>query len=290
MEEGERLLTEMDVTFGAETRHHYREAIAPLRDTSGRILGIIGAATDITDQQRSQQQLTSELDFRERMMGILGHDLRNPLNVVILAADQLMRDQGLPPAAQKRLLRLRRSAARMHEMIETLLDFTRARFMGSVPVSPVPTDLGTIARTTVDDVRALWPDSAIGLEVRGDPRGEWDPARMTQTIGNLVTNAIAYGEKGGRVQVAVQAEGRDVELTVHNQGAAIPAEIIPVLFEPFRRGAAQDRSPGGLGLGLYIVGEIVKAHGGSIRVDSTDRDGTTFTLKLPRHPPKQEVH
>jgi signal transduction histidine kinase len=175
-------------------------------------------------------------------------------------------------------------------MIETLLDFTRARFMGSVPVSPVPADLGTIARATIDDVRALWPDSAITLELRGDPRGEWDPARMTQTIGNLVTNAISYGERGGRVQVAINAEGRDVELTVHNQGPAIPAEIIPVLFAPFRRGACQDRSPGGLGLGLYIVAEIVKAHGGSIRVDSTDRDGTTFTLRLPRHPATQQVH
>jgi signal transduction histidine kinase len=172
---------------------------------------------------------------------------------------------------------------RMQEMIETLLDFTRARQLGTVPVSRVPTDLGEISRAAIEDIRTVWPENTIGLEVHGDPHGEWDPARMSQTLSNLVTNAITYGERGGRVDVDLLADGRDVQLRVHNRGPVIPAEIIPVLFEPFHRGVPRDRSPGGLGLGLYIVDQIVKAHDGYVAVDSSDTDGTTFTLRLPRH-------
>ena len=106
---------------------------------------------------------------------------------------------------------------------------------------------------------------------------------MSQTITNLVGNAIAYGERGAPVDIAIEGDGRDVELKVHNHGPPIPAELMPVLFEPFRRGVPEDRSPRGLGLGLYIVQQIVLAHDGSIGVDSTAQDGTTFTLHLPRH-------
>ena len=152
-------------------------------------------------------------------------------------------------------------------------------------MSRVPADLGEIARAAVDEMRVVWPDHAIELEVRGDPRGEWDPARMSQTIPNLVSNAIAYGERGTAVQIAIDGEGRDdVEMKVHNHGPPIPADLVPVLFEPFRRGVPQDRSPGGLGLGLYIVQQIVLAHDGTIGVESTEQAGTTFTLRLPRHP------
>ena len=103
--------------------------------------------------------------------------------------------------AREHLLRLRRAAGRMQEMIDTLLDFTRARFLGKVPITRVPADLGEISRAAIDEMRVVWPDNAIDLEVHGDTHGEWDPARMTQTISNLVTNAIAYGESGTAVDV-----------------------------------------------------------------------------------------
>ncbi len=283
LEEGEGLQEEMDLTFSGEERRHFRETIEPLRDHTGKVVGVIGAATDITEQQRTQQQLTDELDFRERMMGILGHDLRNPLNTVIIAADMLLRRQELPPPGRDQMIRLRRAAGRMQEMIDTLLDFTRARFMGEVPVAPVTTDLGEVARATIEEVRIAWPDNPIDLDVRGDSNGEWDPARMSQTITNLVTNAISYGDSGAPVHVAVEGDGREVELKVHNQGPAIPEDMKPALFEPFRRGIPEDRSPRGLGLGLYIVQQIVHAHQGSIGVDSTEKEGTTFTVHLPRH-------
>jgi signal transduction histidine kinase len=224
-------------------------------------------------------------------MGILGHDLRNPLNTVIVTSDRLLRGQGGAAADERAsMLRIRRAAGRMQEMIETLLDFTRARFTGQVPVSRAAIDLGEISGTTIDELRTIWPDNRIELEVHGDPRGEWDPARMSQTVANLVTNAIAYGGPGHSVRVSVDDAGPDVELKVHNEGPPIPPDVMKVIFEPFRRGAAEDRSPGGLGLGLYIVKEIVNAHSGSIGVDSTERDGTTFTLHLPRHATYAAMH
>jgi signal transduction histidine kinase len=154
--------------------------------------------------------------------------------------------------------------------------------MGKVPVSRIPTDLGEVARAEIDEMRILWPEHAIQLEMRGDVRGEWDPARMSQTIANLVTNAISYGHDGMTVEVTIDGEERDVVLQVHNHGPAIPADLVAMLFEPFRRGVPEDRSPGGLGLGLYIVKQIVLAHDGTIAVESTETDGTTFTLTLPR--------
>jgi PAS domain S-box-containing protein len=282
LEEGERIEQEMDFTFGGEERRHYRDTVEPLRDHSGKIVGVIGAATDITEQQQTQQQLTEELEFRERMMGILGHDLRNPLGTVIMAADLLLRGQELPPTARNHLVRVRRAAGRMQEMIDTLLDFTRARFMGSVPVSRVPGDLAEISRGAIEEMHLAWPDYAIELEVHGDTRGEWDPARMSQTITNLVTNAISYGRDGTAVQVTIEGDARDVDVKVHNHGRPIAPESIPMLFQPFRRGVPEDRSPGGLGLGLYIVKEIVQAHEGSIGVESNAQAGTTFTMHLPR--------
>ena len=282
LDDGEAIRQETDLTLeGAEPRH-YREAIEPLRDHTGRVAGVIGAATDITEQQRTQQRLTEEIGFREQMMGILGHDLRNPITVATIAADLVLRSSELPPAMRDQLLRIRRAAGRMKEMIDTLLDLTRVRFLGKVPLSPIPADLGEISHGAVDEMRAAWPDRPIELTVRGDSHGKWDPARMSQTVSNLVGNAITHGDLGTPVQVLVEGQGNEVELKVHNRGPAIPSDLLPVLFEPFRRGRTADRSPGGLGLGLYIVKQIVRAHDGTIGVESTDEDGTTFTVHLPR--------
>jgi PAS domain S-box-containing protein len=284
---GESIQHEIDLTLGTEECHHFRERIEPLREHSGKLIGVIGAATDITEEYRTRQRLTDELDFREQMMGILGHDLRSPLNTVLMSADHLMQDQLVAPEGRSHVVRIRRSAGRMQEMIATLLDFTRARFTGTVPVSRIPADLAEISRAAVDEIHAAWPDRAVQLEAHGDPRGDWDPARMTQTITNLVTNAIVYGEADAPIRVTIEPERGDDELVdvkVHNDGPPIPPELVPALFEPFHRGNRQDRSPGGLGLGLYIARQIVQAHEGSISVESTENEGTTFTLHMPRRP------
>jgi signal transduction histidine kinase len=283
LERGEGVRDEIDLTLGSDERRHYREAIEPMRDHTGKVVGIIGAATDITEQQRMQQQLAADVCYRERMMGILSHDLRNPLNAISLSDDFLLQRADLDEKQREQLQRIRRSTERMKEMIETLLDFTRLRFLGAFPISPAPTELGDVARGVLDEMRAARPGRSIELRVSGSLDGEWDPARMSQAISNLVGNAIAYGEAESPVRVELRGDGGDVVVTVNNRGAPVPPETLAVIFEPFRRGVPEDRSPHGLGLGLYVVRQIVLAHDGRIDVESNATDGTTFTMRLPRH-------
>src|SRR6476661_1755263 len=159
---------------------------------------------------------------------MLSHDLSNPLSAIVMCTDLLLRREDLPRAGREQAQRIRRSASRMREMIGTLLDFTRMRALDRVAVSPEPTDLGDISRDAVDELRVAWPDHAIELEVRGDARGEWDPARMSQTISNLATNAITYGEHGTAVKISVEGDGGEVTLKVHNFGPQIPPDLVPV--------------------------------------------------------------
>jgi PAS domain S-box-containing protein len=283
LDTGESVTEEMDLTVAGDERRHFRLAVEPIRDEAGAILGIVGAATDITEQQRSQQQLSETLEFREQMMGILGHDLRNPLGAITMASDALMRRSDLPADAHELARVIRHASDRMDEMIRTLLDFARTRFLGVLPILPVPTDLGDISRAVIEELRAASPEREIDLQVGGDVRGDWDPSRMSQMLSNLIGNASSYGAPGTPVRVSVQGRDDTVTLEVTNQGPPISPEILPVVFDPFRRGSHQDVSPRGLGLGLYIARQIVLAHHGTIRVASTAQDGTIFTVELPRH-------
>jgi signal transduction histidine kinase len=118
-----------------------------------------------------------------------------------------------------------------------------------------------------------------------DTRGVWDKERLAQVVSNLIGNAIEHGKPGGAIEVRLRSEGDGVRLEVHNQGAAIPAELLPSIFDPFRRQQRAGQKSEGLGLGLYICRELVRAHGGEIAVQSTDEAGTTFTVRLPRKRP-----
>jgi signal transduction histidine kinase len=148
----------------------------------------------------------------------------------------------------------------------------------------VPSDLFQICNDAADELRVVWPDHNIEVEVSGDGRGEWDPARMGQIISNLVGNAATYGDPQTPVYVSIDGTGERVLLRVKNQGLPIPDDVLAMVFEPFRRGVPNNTSSRSLGLGLYIVQQIVLAHDGAIGVDSTARDGTTVTLQLPRAP------
>jgi signal transduction histidine kinase len=164
----------------------------------------------------------------------------------------------------------------MARMIDDLLDFARSRLGGEFPIHRRRIDLRQICEQTVEELEFAYTRQ-VKLEVYGDPWGDWDPDRMAQVISNLVGNAVQHSE--GDVEVTLRGEKDFVVLGTHNRGTPIPREVLPHVFEPGRRGT--DRS-GGLGLGLFIVQQIVLAHGGSIEVSSSESDGTTFTVALPR--------
>jgi PAS domain S-box-containing protein len=261
------------------TTHHCIVHMEPLRGPSGDAIGITGVATDVTEQKQAQEALADALAFRDRMLGILGHDLRNPVAAVRTAATLLLRRAGLDDDTRELAEAIDCSGKRMLEMIESLLDFSQTRFKGALPMSPIPMDLGEVSRAVVDEILAANPGRQIALTVNGDARGRWDPARMAQVVSNLVGNAIIYGAPREPVRASVEGDAEMLRFTVWNAGAPIPPELFPVLFEPFRRGASHGR---GLGLGLYIAKQIVTAHGGDIDVYSTEEDGTRFTVRVPR--------
>jgi PAS domain S-box-containing protein len=281
---GERIQEEVQISAPSGEARHLLLTQEPLRDPAGAIVGLTGAATDITDQKRAQEELARALVFREQMMGILGHDLRNPLGAVRALASLLLRREDLPEDARESLAEIDRAGRRMLEMIGTLLDFTDSRFKGSLPIAPVRANLHEVCRGVVDELLAAEPGRTIEVALTGDGHGTWDPARLAQVVSNLVANALEHGARQAPVRVSVAGDADDVVLKVENQGPPIPPDLLTVLFEPFCRGSARrDASHArGLGLGLYIVSQVVSAHGGAVTVESTGERGTTFTVRLPR--------
>jgi signal transduction histidine kinase len=197
-----------------------------------------------------------------------------------MVATALLKQPDLDGRSREGVVQINRAAGRMMEMIASLLDFADSRFREALPISPVRTDLHEVTRGVVEELRAANAGCHIDVAIGGDGRGRWDPARMAQVVSNLVGNAITHGARGEPVRVSLDGDADALRLTVWNAGPPIPPELRPVLFEPFRRGAAARCR--GLGLGLYIVKQIVTAHGGEVDVHSSVEDGTTFAVRVPR--------
>jgi signal transduction histidine kinase len=263
---------------------HVLASFQPTRDASGAISGVLFASTDVTELKKAEIALAQAGAFREQMLAVLAHDLRNPLSSVLALSRMYARNEEVPPKVQHALARIDLASQRMVELIGRLVDFSAARFGETLPIVRADIDLLEVARAVVDELRPTVPARTIELHVDGDTRGAWDPARMAQIVSNLVANALTHG--GAHEPVHVHLEGRDghVLLAVRNRGPIIAPDALPLLFEPFRRGGDPNARPRGLGLGLYIVQELVKAHGGSIAVESTAERGTVFTVDVPRGP------
>jgi CHASE3 domain sensor protein len=234
---------------------------------------------DIARREQLEKALRDAASFQDQFIAIVGHDLRDPLQAIVVGAHRL-RSPGLPDAFAKPVRSIEMAAARMQRMIEQLLDLTRARRAGGIPVHPEPADLVAIARDAVEELRNANPTADVRFDGVPSALGHWDPDRVGQVISNLVGNAIAHGT--GPVDVRVRSTGGAALLEVRNGGAPIPPELMPHLFEAFRGSSerARGRMPG-LGLGLYIAERIVAAHGGKIGASSSETQGTTFTIELP---------
>ncbi|HZH17023.1 MAG TPA: HAMP domain-containing sensor histidine kinase [Archangium sp.] len=225
--------------------------------------------------------------FREQFLGIVGHDLRNPLQAISGNAALLLRYGGLSEPQRKALNRISISSDRMARMISDILDFTRTRLGGGYTLQRTWMNVHEVLRQVVEELEVAHPQKRFELSVSGTGWGEWDADRIAQAASNLVGNAVQYSPEDSPVRVLARDEGDGVRVEIHNLGTPIPAERLPHIFDPFVRGREGSRSGSrsGLGLGLYITYEIVKAHGGSLHVRSTETEGTCFWLKLPRHPP-----
>ncbi|WP_239014458.1 sensor histidine kinase [Archangium violaceum] len=264
--------------------HHFLVSIYPVRDRRDEVHWVGMVVVDITERQRTEAELRRAAEFRERFLGIVSHDLRNPLNAILLSATTLMCSEDLPARHLKAVRRVVTSTERMARMIGELLDFTRGRLGGGIPVSPQPMNLRHLVRHVMEELEAGHPGRELHLEAEGDFQGAWDPDRLAQVVGNLGKNALDYSPEETPVRFTLRDEGESVVLEVNNGGTPIPAEQLATIFEPFRRLTRASPHPAsGLGLGLYIIESIVRGHGGTISVRSSAEEGTTFTVRLPRH-------
>jgi signal transduction histidine kinase len=239
---------------------------------------------------KAVRSYTQQVDrSRQMFLAILGHDLRNPLNSMMMSAEALSQPGLLDAESSRMASGIAASAAAMGRMIGDLLDFTGAGLGSAMPLSPAPMDLGRLGQEVLDEMRAAYPKRTLGYHPHGDLSGEWDAARLRQLLSNLLGNAIQHGASDGPVNLSVAAHGPDVLLAVHNGGAPIPPDALAGIFDPLVRGRSPElqkhRRPGSIGLGLYIAREVATAHGGTIEVTSTAGAGTTFAVRLPRSLP-----
>jgi signal transduction histidine kinase len=238
--------------------------------------GKVGSCVSLHLAHRELRVRQAALIMKDRQIAVLAHDLRNPLNAVTAAVHLLERSSASDLARRDELIgRVARGLKRMEGMVRDLLDYARAG-AGAIPIVRERMDLAELARDLIEEFEIADPERRIGLRQEGDTTGDWDRARLYQALSNLVGNATHYGH--GRATVAVVGRGDQLEVTVHNDGPPIAPELLPAIFEPFRRGDAEGA---GLGLGLYIVRAIARAHGGDVYVASSADEGTTFTLRLP---------
>jgi signal transduction histidine kinase len=254
---------------------------------TGADIGDLMRFNEAIDQAlaESTKRYVHDLDrSKETFLAILGHDLRSPIGAIITSSRFMLDIEELEEPHRSLTTRILRASRRMNDLVRDLLDFTRSRLGAGVPIVREPMDLALEAAHAIDEVRAAHPESVIRLEAVGDLRGQWDCARLTQVMANLLGNAVQHSPARSSITLSLRGDENAALLSVHNRGAPIPAPALAGLFSPFKRLKSGETAgeSNSLGLGLYISERIVAAHGGTIAVESTEENGTIFTIRLPR--------
>ncbi|GAC1534602.1 MAG: HAMP domain-containing sensor histidine kinase [Ramlibacter sp.] len=234
----------------------------------------------------SVARYTEQVDRSTNLfMGMLGHDLRNPLSTIRLSTELLTRSGQLTAKAAQPITN---AARRIETIVELIIDFSRAQSDSVMPIRVRSGKLASTFENIIDETLVRHPSTTFVLRgTDADTQGEWDEGRMGQLLSNLLENAVLYGARDTPITVELAAESDHVAFSVHNLGRVISLQDRERMFEPRKRGngEAENRALHGLGLGLYICREIVRSHNGTLAVRSTEGEGTTFFCRLPRRQP-----
>lgn len=266
--------------FVAEDRHKYERELLLQRRRAEEL-----AAQHARDEQElaaARAQAEDRALFAEQLVGMVSHDIRNPLSVIHMSA--VLLERGADARQQQAAVeRVGRAVQRVQHLIGDLLDFTQAKLGSGLAVRQEDTDLRQLVVDAVGELSVAFPRLELRHAHAGDSRCRADPHRIEQAIGNLVANAATHGDPARPVTVRSEVAGDLCRVTVHNHGQPIPPALVSRLFEPMVRGAGAGASEG-VGLGLFIVRAIARAHGGDVQARSTAEEGTTFSIEWPRAP------
>jgi PAS domain S-box-containing protein len=269
-----------DLSTGRDRVMH--GAAAPVR-VGGQVVGAVSVSTDITERTVAERSLRERANFEQQLIGIVGHDLRSPLQSILLSAIALSRQEELDSRAMRNVTRIRTAAERADRMIRDLLDFTQARLGGGIPIERKEVDVHALIREVVDEMEANFPERALQVTLEGERHARLDRDRMAQLLTNLLSNALKYSPEASPVRVRAEGTPEALVLTVQNAGEPVPAERLPHIFKPMQRATHQEDKTGrSVGLGLFIVRHLVEAHGGTVQVSSSLEEGTTFTVRIPK--------
>jgi len=223
---------------------------------------------------------------RDLVLAVLSHDLRNPIGSMKMSAQLALNIGPLNERQTMLVSQIVASADRAIEIINHLLDLTRARIGSGLQIIKKDMDMAFVGRQLVDEMRTMHPNRTFQLEISGETEGNWDKARIGQVFSNLLGNAVQYGFRDTPIGVTIKGDPATVVVSVHNDGVPIPPDAIGGIFNALTRGGGEKGANGkestNLGLGLYITKQIVSAHGGTVGVTSSEKDGTTFTALFPR--------
>lgn len=239
---------------------------------------VFGTALDVSAQKNEERRSFS---LREQLMGVASHDLKNPLSAVKQASSLLAKSPNLDERERRYVSHIRASAERMTNLIVQLLDLTRVRLGGGLPIVRQKVALHELIESVVDELRLAYGDRTVEVHAQ-KAEVQLDPDRFAQVASNLIGNALKHSPDRSVVRVDLSADDNATLFTVHNRGAPISPEAQALIFEPFVQ-LGDKALRDGLGLGLHITREIVKAHEGEVTVSSSADDGTRFTVRLPHH-------
>jgi len=265
--------------------------VADLADNQPVHMADVTRFNEAVDQALAESVARYEYMIKQSQnmfLAILGHDLRNPLGTVVTGSTFVMQALDIPPRYVLVATRMFNSAKRMSKLINDLIDFTRSHLGPGIPIRVKQGSIVAVCEEVVNELRTYHPEKQIDLHVPPQLDAIFDDSRIAQVLSNLIGNAIQYGSGDAPVTVQVSGTENDVVIAVNNRGTTIPSEKLPSVFDPMVRIAASVSSDylerTSLGIGLYISREIVHAHGGKVLLASTDEDGTTFTVTMPRLP------